>query len=241
MARSNRIVLRLRTSNQLRHYRVDTRLGLHQAAQRARRPVPHGQTARVRRRLDERALQLREERLHERRDRVQHRRQRAQNRALHAWRVRRRLRGDADQRARELHDVRLERALFRARHEVADRVCRVLALLVAARRQARDDDRHHGGDSFWQAETRHMAPRRACRLDCPSKRDNQGLELVLRYGFDKGIKGLPCCCVYDHFRIVHQGNKLSDPVDTIERIIQAALFAEGAEQFAGTCTSCGVS
>lgn len=64
---------------------------------------------------------------------------------LHAWRIRR----CQDQGARELHDVRLEYGLFRARDKVADRVHRGLALLVAAHRHARDDDRHHGGDAFW--------------------------------------------------------------------------------------------
>jgi len=82
------------------------------------RPVflSDGETARVRRSLDERALQLWEGRLHKRRDRIQHRRQRAQDCSLYARRVR-----------CSLHDVWLQCGFFGACVEVTDRVRCILS------------------------------------------------------------------------------------------------------------------
>ena len=205
----------------------------HQHAQRMRRLAPHDGARRVARALHERPLQLREERLHKVRDPLQHRPQRAQDRRLHPRGVRRRLRRHPDQRPRERHDERLDRALLRPLHEVADRVRRLLPLVVVPRDQPRDGDRDEGRDTLRQAEPGDVDTRSTEPFDGPADRDCQRLELIFRYRLDEDVQCVPCRCVHSYMWIVETGYQLSDPVHAVQGRVEFRALAEDGEEVVG--------
>lgn len=141
-----------RTSDQLRHHRVDSGLVLHQDTQPLPSLVPHDDAGGIAGALDERSLQLWEEGLDERGDTLEHRRQCAENGRLDCGRIGCGLGRHTDKGSCEGDHEWLDGALLRTLDEVADGIGCLLALLVGAARQTSDDDGYGRGYTLGQAE-----------------------------------------------------------------------------------------